>query len=148
MADETSPMADNVREREYIEIITSLRHYSTLRFSVISVFYAVTAALAVGAMGIPVVEGVAFTGASALLFKCLGVLVTIILFFYEYMIDGYQVAFRKYLQTIWPESHWFRRPSYGLFFQAPIWMLYWGVLGFWVISVIFDATLADVVRSL
>jgi hypothetical protein len=129
------------KEREYVEIMTSLRHYSNLRFSVIAVFYGVTAALTVGAFGFPLIDGMKFGTILVLILKALGIFVTAILFSYEYMIDGYQVAFRKYLENVWPESHWFHRPHYSVFFQWPVSTLYVAMMVFWMASFLSDPTL-------
>lgn len=129
---------EECREREYIEIIASLRHYSSLRFSALSVFYAVTAALVIGAYGLNAMEGVQIDATLSPIFKAMGLLATLIFYTYDVMIDGYQVGFRRHLKNIWPYSHWFKRPSYGLFFQVPIWLLYWSLLAFWGIGLAMD----------
>jgi hypothetical protein len=141
-------IAEEYREREYVEIITSLRHYSNLRFAVLSVFYGVTAGLIVGALGFPVVEGMKMSAATTLLLKILGVFVTVALYLYDFMIDGYQVAFRKHLKKIWPESHWFTRPAYSNYFQWPVRSLYIIVLVFWVFCVVYDPYLRSIVKGI
>lgn len=132
------------KEREYIEIMASLRHYSSLRFAVISVFYAVTAALIVGSFGLKQITDL--EKPLTILFKFVGIIATLVCFIYDFMIDGYQAAFRKYLITIWPKSHWFKRPKYGRFFQIPIWVLYLFFLVFWISATALDQNLTILVN--
>ena len=120
-------------EREYIEIMASIRHYSKLRFTGMSVFYAANAALVIGVFNLR--DGGIDPQIKPYL-KLAGILVTLVLFSYDIICDSYQTNFRKYLESVWPESHWFKRPSFGQFAQVPAQTLYVGILLVWVLSLL------------
>ena len=88
------------REREYIEIMASLRHYSGMRFTVLNVFYAVTAALVIAAFGLTNVEEMQMPDEMSILFKGFGAFVTLIFYLYDKMLDDYQTNFRRYLKVV------------------------------------------------
>lgn len=122
------------REREYVETMLSLRHYSQMRFTVLNVFYVISAGLVIAAFGLPTFDEYSFPEEMAIFFKMFGAFAALIFFLYDVMLDGYQTNFRKYLKVVWPESHWHRRPSYGFFFFLPARLLYISMLALWLLS--------------
>lgn len=122
-------------EYEYIEIMNTIRHYSTVRFANMSLFYAATAALMVGVFRFPLPGAASIDPKVVQYLKIAGVVITLVLFWYDFMCDRYQTNFRKEIEKHWPDSHWLKRGWSGRVVQYPAWLLYLFVAGFWVYSV-------------
>ncbi len=88
-------------EYEYIEIMKTIRHYSTVRFANMSLFYAATAALMVGVFRFPLPGPASIDPKVVPYLKIAGVVITLVLFWYDFMCDRYQTYFRKEIEKNW-----------------------------------------------
>ncbi len=75
------------QDLEYTEVNAYLRHYSSLRFVMVSVYFAVSAAVVAAAFGLVPSEGYASTYARAA-FRVIGLGVTATFFAYEWRLEG------------------------------------------------------------
>ena len=107
------------RDVEYTEVNTYLRHYSSLRFVMVSVYFAVSAAVVSAAFGLVSPD----EGMSPLVvraFRSIGLGVTIV-FFYEWRLEKlirfYQERARE-LEGSLPYNTMKKRPRSNLMFRA------------------------------
>ena len=121
---------------EYPEIVATIRHYSALRFQMLSVCYLATAGLFVAVFS--VYQHSPFSAESTLIvkvaLKVAGLAISLVFWLYDLFIDRYQTIFGKYLRKKFKHSHWNRRGCIRKWFQIPAQMLYIVVGLLWVVS--------------
>ncbi len=113
---------------DYQETLASLRHYSALRFAMLTVFSAATAAL-VRAFVIPDFA----TNREAI--RLAGLVLTGIFFYLEVALDSLMSSYGAYAREAKTKSHlaqrnWFAGAVNG-FARVPLWTLYAMVFWFW-----------------
>lgn len=117
---------------EYAEILTSLRHYSNLRFASLTLFSAITGGLFSAAFGTGVDDQV-LRDQMRFFWPCVGVLASIIFFLLECCVTSFVVSFRKYADEINPTGHFNRTPSWARHLARHIFKsLYLLLMFFWV----------------
>lgn len=90
---------------DYREVMASIRHYSTLRFVMLTVFITMTSGLLVGQYGEYKMRP------PASLVPLAGLLVTTIFFWLEVTLDAYLDSFAEVASKLRPEGHWRTRPE-------------------------------------
>jgi hypothetical protein len=93
-------------DREYTEALLSLRHYSSLRFAIFSVFIAITAALVSVLFGKDAIDAPRVRTA----LQALGLWTAFVFLWIEITLDGYVTAFGEKALAICPDSHLAGRP--------------------------------------
>lgn len=94
---------------EYKEASATYRHYSNLRFAILTVFVVISTAL------IGVVHGKDATEINAriiLLLKIVGLLTALAFSFIEYVIDKHLIEYGNYLKKNFNTSHWADTPTF------------------------------------
>lgn len=128
----TSPGSEVDTATEYSETLTSLRHYSNLRFAIFSVFAGITAALLAAVYG----RDTPLSGRVDIALRLFGVLVTASFWWIEFTLDGYITAFARKAAVLNPRSHLMDRPS--LRRRGVPWAtmsLHVGTAAFWLLSI-------------
>lgn len=115
---------------EYHETMESIRHYSRMRWTLLSVFSAINAALIyiVFRSGLDDSDSVNRTAVSIV-----GLTFAVVFLWIEIVLDKYKINFCKYAKKHFPHSHWEKRPEgFGLYVRIPVGILYLLPFGFWI----------------
>lgn len=119
----------------YSEVMLSIRHYSNLRFAMLTVFVAATAALIAASFGTEVLPAADTTLRVA--FHFAGLVLTVAFFWLEVVLDSYLKAFSKVADALKRRGHWRTRPGARKYLWIPIRvLLYAGVALFWAFALI------------
>ena len=121
----TSPVVSP--ETEYSEALSSLRHYSNLRFAELSLFSATNGGLTALAYVY------SSKGAIPLYVSLLGCGVSLVFSGLEVSVHAYICTFRTYIATRWPQSHFASLPAWAVRMPRIIFlMLYAGMFLLWL----------------
>jgi hypothetical protein len=131
------PRGDESRRHEYSEVLLTFRHYSALRFVVLTVFLAIVGVLASVVSGVTAVKPPALH----LWAKIAGLLVSLAFFMLEFLIERYinYVADRaKALDEELGYWHFRGRPASKMFkTRHATWPMFGFIILFWVSSLLF-----------
>lgn len=105
MCDREGIDAGECADDDYREVMASIRHYSTLRFVMLTVFITMTSGLLVGEYGEYKMRP------PAPLVPLAGLLVTAIFFWLEVTLDTYMNTFAGVARRLRPKGHWNERPQ-------------------------------------
>lgn len=121
-----SPAADI---DDYAEVMSSIRHYSALRFAMLTLFSGAIAGLIVGQYG-----GYQ-TGLPRPVAPVAGLLITVIFLWLEITLDSYMNTFEAVARTLKPAGHWSSRSAVtNSLVVIPLRSLYVLVFVFWLWS--------------
>jgi hypothetical protein len=114
-------------DKEYSEALSSLRHYSNLRFAELSLFSASNGGLAA------LVYAYSSTGAIPAYVSLLGCSLCLAFIGLEITVHAYIRTFRTYIITHWPESHFASIPRWTFRLTRIVFLvLYAGVFLVWL----------------
>lgn len=117
---------------EYEQASATLRHYSGLRYAILTVFIAVNALLVAAVFG---PQGVTGPTLVITMLKLLGVLAALSFGWVEFVLDRYLTAIGDQVVKNWPGSHWGARYGKGKYLTiAATRALHIALLAFWVVA--------------
>ena len=93
---------------EYQQASETIRHYSSLRYAILTVYVAINAAIISAAYVNSATETSAFIG---LWLRIFGVAAALSFLFIELTLDRYLSGIGKKIEESWPSSHWCERPK-------------------------------------
>ena len=115
-------------EIEFSEALTTIRHYSNLRFAELSLFSAATGGLAALAVSY------ASKGPIPLFVVILGCILTVVFIGLELCVRTHINSFRTYVVERWPDSHYASTPKWSRIAPRYLFMvMYSTVLVFWIL---------------
>jgi hypothetical protein len=121
-------------QKEYEEALSTIRHYSNLRFAELSLFSAITGGLM--SLAIKYCD----IGILSMFVSILGVLVSIIFIMLEVSVRKYIGCFKQYIRDKWPDSHILKPPGWANNLPLYSFMtLYIGALALWIALAIYIA---------
>ncbi|MGM0857306.1 MAG: hypothetical protein ACQEW0_09480 [Pseudomonadota bacterium] len=116
---------------EYQETMATIRHYSNLRFALMTVFVTATAGLFALIFMTPAVSRGGFL---TFLFKALALLLTALFWRLEVHLASYLFCLGQYIRK-WEPSHYLILPDHGKQFISKLICAFYGALGaFWLIA--------------
>jgi hypothetical protein len=97
---------------EYCEVLSSIRHYSNLRFASLTLFSAVTAGLFGAAFG-PVVIDPDLRERMRVVWPVVGMLASTLFLVLECCVTAFVVAFRRRVRDLYPNTHFEGSPQWA-----------------------------------
>lgn len=129
---------DRRRHEEYREVLTSLRHYSSLRFAIAGVFIGITGFLVAALYGKNVLQAPPELGHAIRVF---GLVTALVFWWIEFTLDGYLTAFGAVALRLRPDTHWAARPPLRrALVPAAMMAIHVAVVAFWIASFWWPAT--------
>src|SRR5574338_553269 len=90
-------------DTEYEQVSSSLRHYSNLRYAILTVFIALSAGLIATVHG---KDAVSLKPQVVLALQIFGLVSSLAFWWIEFILDGYLTEFRNFVRDNYPSSHW------------------------------------------
>lgn len=128
---QTTPDQERISAyEEYKEAMQSIRHYSQLRFTQLTVYSAINAALIYTVFQSKIVQ----TGTGYRIVLCLvGLAFALVFLTVEIALDSYKCSSIPIVEKLNPNGHWSLRPKQlGIFVRLPIRALYALSSLFWI----------------
>ncbi|MEO0834706.1 MAG: hypothetical protein AAFY16_01700 [Cyanobacteria bacterium J06642_3] len=115
---------------EYREAMESIRHYSKLRFTQLTVYSAINAALIYTVFQ----SDLTHEGSPYRLALCIvGIAFAVIFLWLELVLDAYKCSFMQVVEELSPNGHWTLRPKrLGILVRTPVRVLYLLPCLFWI----------------
>ena len=119
-------------DAEYSEILTSLRHYSNIRFAVLTLFSAINGALFSATFGTSV-EDTTLRAQLHHMWPSVGVVTGVVFFLMVCCITSFVITFRRRASEIFSECHFNQTPLWSRRLARYIFKsLYLAMTGFWL----------------
>lgn len=120
---------------EYTEVMLSIRHYSTLRFAMLTLFSGAISGLVFGRYaGDP-------SRTPEILIPIAGIFMTGIFFWLEVTLDEFMTGFAQIAKELRPNGHWEKRPQLLVYLvRLPLRGVYVLVFAYWACMLWVDLT--------
>ena len=99
-----SSESPSLPENEYAETLATIRHYSNLRFVVLTLFSVVTAGLFTAAFG-TTVDNPILRARTQIILPAVGLVASFLFLVLEVSIDQYILTCRRMINEFWPQTH-------------------------------------------